>query len=399
MAQTDGLSGVFTPEEALKKLLLATPLKFELTGPKSVAVYDPTSPMAARAQATSSTLPTITVQRTTAPQPAAPPPAPVASAANPNTTMALPPAFPGGQVAVGGRVGILGNLDFMSTPFNTTSFTNEFTRDIEATSVSDVLRYSPSVVAAAAGPNAITDVFYVRGFWGLGTNFDGLPGLEFRQTQLEPIERVELLLGPSAFIYGQPGAVGGTMNLVPKRAGNEPLTSIGTRFISRQNFGAFADIGRRYGDNKEFGIRVNAAAAGGETMVSDTHRWMDIASVALDYRGQRFRWTFDFINLNRDVPAESWFDLDVGVPVPRVKDAAREFAPKWIQYEAASKLAMTRAEFDLSDQWTVSAAYGRTWMQDHRVTQVYTITDFGRHSRPDLLRRLGLSRKIQQLLG
>ncbi|MEJ5092928.1 hypothetical protein GEO21_23005, partial [Sphingobacterium faecium] len=35
----------------------------------------------------------------------------------------LPPAYAGGQVASGGRVGLLGNQDNMETPFQLTSYT------------------------------------------------------------------------------------------------------------------------------------------------------------------------------------------------------------------------------------------------------------------------------------
>src|SRR3954468_21257535 len=47
--------------------------------------------------------------------------------------------FAGGQVARGGRVGILGNQDMMSTPFSSTNYTNELIQDQQAKSVADVL--------------------------------------------------------------------------------------------------------------------------------------------------------------------------------------------------------------------------------------------------------------------
>src|SRR6188472_1580903 len=42
--------------------------------------------------------------------------------------------FAGGQVARGGRVGLLGTLDFMDTPFSVTSYTNELIQDQQAQS-------------------------------------------------------------------------------------------------------------------------------------------------------------------------------------------------------------------------------------------------------------------------
>jgi iron complex outermembrane receptor protein len=47
------------------------------------------------------------------------------------------------------------------------------------------------------------------------------------------------------------GAIGGTINLVPKRAADEPLTRIMPFFISQGQGGVAVDIGRRYGEAKE----------------------------------------------------------------------------------------------------------------------------------------------------
>ncbi|HEY0340702.1 MAG TPA: Plug domain-containing protein, partial [Steroidobacteraceae bacterium] len=62
----------------------------------------------------------------------------------------IPPDYPGGQVAHGGRVGILGNQDLMDVPFNVTSYTSEFIRDTQASSVADVLA-SDAAVRIARG--------------------------------------------------------------------------------------------------------------------------------------------------------------------------------------------------------------------------------------------------------
>lgn len=58
--------------------------------------------------------------------------------------------YAGEQVARGGRVGILGNRDYMETPFTSTSYTSQLIQDQQARSVSDVLQNDPSVRVAAA---------------------------------------------------------------------------------------------------------------------------------------------------------------------------------------------------------------------------------------------------------
>jgi iron complex outermembrane receptor protein len=56
--------------------------------------------------------------------------------------------FAGGQVARGGRAGLLGNVDIMDAPFNTLNFTSALIQDQQARSVADVLQNDPSVRVA-----------------------------------------------------------------------------------------------------------------------------------------------------------------------------------------------------------------------------------------------------------
>ena len=50
------------------------------------------------------------------------------------------PAYAGGQVATGGRVGLFGSMDVMDTPFSTTAYTEELGRNQQARSIADVLQ-------------------------------------------------------------------------------------------------------------------------------------------------------------------------------------------------------------------------------------------------------------------
>ena len=56
--------------------------------------------------------------------------------------------YAGGQVARGGRIGMLGNEDVKDAPFNITSYTQELIQNQQAASVADVLQNDPSVRVA-----------------------------------------------------------------------------------------------------------------------------------------------------------------------------------------------------------------------------------------------------------
>src|SRR5437870_2004112 len=72
----------------------------------------------------------------------------VVSASADVSAQGLPAAYAGGQVARGGRLGLLGNVDIMDAPFNATSYTQALIQDQQARSVGDVVQNDPSVRVA-----------------------------------------------------------------------------------------------------------------------------------------------------------------------------------------------------------------------------------------------------------
>ena len=57
------------------------------------------------------------------------------------------PAYAGGQVAQGGRLGLLGNTEAQKAPFSIVSYTDALVRDRQARTVSEALVVDPSVRA------------------------------------------------------------------------------------------------------------------------------------------------------------------------------------------------------------------------------------------------------------
>ena len=119
--------------------------------------------------------------------------------------------YAGGQVARGGRAGILGTRDNMETPFSITSYTNELIQDRQAKSVGDVLQNDPSV-RVARGFGNFQKSYFIRGFILSSDDvaYNGLYSLLPRQyIATELFERVEVLRGASAFLNGASPAGGG----------------------------------------------------------------------------------------------------------------------------------------------------------------------------------------------
>ncbi|KRA02488.1 TonB-dependent siderophore receptor [Achromobacter sp. Root565] len=273
--------------------------------------------------------------------------------------------FAGGQVARGGRVGILGTEDFMNTPFSVTSYTNELIQDRQAKSVGDVLQ-NDAGVRVARGFGNFQESYFIRGFILSSDDvaYNGLYSLLPRQyIATELFERVEVLRGATAFLTGATpggGGIGGVINLVPKRAPNEPLTRVTTGVASGGQFLLSTDVARRFGPDENTGIRLNAAQRSGDTGVDDEHSRTSLVSLGLDWRSADTRLSADIgwqeNKLKRTRPNVT-LAKDVTV-VPDAPDASSNFAQPWSYSNERDLFGTVRAEHDFSDKLTGWAAYG-----------------------------------------
>ncbi|MDP4077253.1 TonB-dependent receptor [Acidovorax sp. A1169] len=276
----------------------------------------------------------------------------------------LSPAYASGQVARGGRVGILGTRDAMETPFSAISYTNELIQDRHARSVGDVLQNDPTV-RVARGFGNFQESYFIRGFI-LGsddTAYNGLYGLLPRQyIATELFERVEVLRGASSFLNGANpggGGLGGAINLLPKRAPNEPLSRVGFGVGSGGHTDISADIARRFGPDGSAGIRVNVASHNGGTAVDDEKAKLGLAAVGLDWRSRDVRLSGDIgwqdHKLNR---TRTNVTLGAVTSVPTAPDGNSNFAQPWAFSNERDTFGTLRGEWDINPNVTAWAAAG-----------------------------------------
>ncbi|MFT4268219.1 MAG: TonB-dependent receptor [Xenophilus sp.] len=288
-----------------------------------------------------------------------------------------PPAYAGGQVATGARLGLLGNVSLMDTPFSVTSYTAETIENQGARTVAEALKNDASVRNATSDGHPFEN-FRIRNF-AVNQNeltIDGMYGMApYSHTPVEMFERVELLRGPSALFTGMApaGALGGTVNLVPKRAGEEPLNRVTLGWWSESQVGAKFDLSRRFGESKEWGIRINGSSADGDTEVNGQSKQRQFLSVALDYRNGGFKGSLDAYyskeKFNGGTTAGIYFsNAALGVLAPP-DGSLNQFPGAY--GEAENKAAILRAEYAFNDVATVFANVG---VRDGKVAGYHTGT-------------------------
>ncbi|MDA7418707.1 TonB-dependent receptor [Xenophilus arseniciresistens] len=275
----------------------------------------------------------------------------------------LPAVNPGGQTAKGGSLGVLGTSDNMDIPFSTQNYTAEFMEEQQARTAADTLINDASVTMTT-GRGGFADTYQVRGFAFSehDVGFNGLYGLiPTNRVSAELIERLELFKGPASFLSGMsPGAsIGGGINIVSKRAGDEPLTRLTTTYVGSKNFGLHADVGRRFGADKEWGIRVNGLVRGGEGSTEGGDQKTALGSVALEYDRGGLRWSLDAFAKRDDTdnyrPQISLQTVTSYIPEP--PDARSNWYPGTTLVQD-DKTIVTRIEYDVNDALTVYGGIG-----------------------------------------
>jgi iron complex outermembrane receptor protein len=343
-----GVLGRFTPEQALIRLLAGTGITYRFTSSDTA--------MLERIPDGAVTLAPLTVE---------------GYAVNPSSTMTPMPEYAGGQVATGGQLGLLGNKDVMDTPFSQTNYTNKTIKDQQAQTVQEVLSNDPSVVMNTNSGGSDYGFVTFRGFRdssesGSGS-LNGLAGLSpLRAPDMDYVERVEVLRGPSALLNGMAasggGGLGGSYNLVTKQAGDEPLTELTARYSAISQFGTHLDVGRRFGTENQFGVRVNGAFRRGDTTVDPTAAEVGSAALNLDYSGESVRVSADIALQWDSASPRNMQMLGIGDFIPDAPDAEKSLSPSWSYGRERSVLGMVRGEFDITDDVTAYAAFGmQTW--------------------------------------
>jgi len=276
----------------------------------------------------------------------------------------LMPAYAGGQVASGGRVGLLGNKSVMDTPYSMTSYTQELIQNQQATTVADVVANDPSV--RNINPRfGRFDQFTIRGFSLANSEiaFNGLYGLVPTYTvPVESAERVDIFKGPNTLLNGMSpsGAVGGSINITPKRATDQDITQFTASYATESVLGGHLDVGRRFGSDGQFGARVNTVYQDGKTAFSnDQSIERSLISLGLDFRGEKLRLSSDIYHYeNRGTAPLERVTVATNAVIPDADRIDRNFAQKWSYADTIDSAVLFRGEYDITPLTTAYGAWG-----------------------------------------
>ncbi|WP_227459713.1 TonB-dependent siderophore receptor [Cupriavidus pauculus] len=237
-----GVSGRYTPREALEKLLAGSGLSLVERRDGSL-MLTPGGGTRGAAEADNHRLPAVTV---------------TAAGAESGRSAVV------GYVARESATANKSDTSLMATSQSVSVITRDQMSDQAVQSVSDALKYTAGVNADPYGADPRADWFYIRGF-NADVYWDGLrvPQIanragSYAAFRVDPssVERVEVLRGPSSVLYGA-GNLGGFVNLISKDPQAEPYRELALDYGSHNRRQARFDFTGPLNDDGTLLYRVN----------------------------------------------------------------------------------------------------------------------------------------------
>jgi iron complex outermembrane recepter protein len=174
------------------------------------------------------------------------------------------------------------------TPQSITIVTRDLITDTGATGLQDALNYAAGVRSDAYGLDSRTDSARIRGA-DAAEYLDGLrkhlSGYYTSNTRTDPytLERIEVLRGPSAMLFGQ-GSVGGLVNMVSKRPLAEAQREVGVQFGSFNRKQLQADLTGPLSEDGQWLYRLVAVGRDSDTQVDYVRDDRKLVAPSLTWR-------------------------------------------------------------------------------------------------------------------
>lgn len=247
------------------------------------------------------------------------------------------------------NVGILGEQDAMKSPISTTTISEKAVGSFLSSTegLSKTLSLVPSVVKTY---DAAVDCVSIRGFADDGRGFviNGIPGMQAMTRQSSNyIESVDVIEGPATGINGSGMAnrSGGTISINSKKAlMDEDTRKVGIKYHSKGAHEEYVDFGTRLGEDKSYGVRINASNTNGERSIENWNLKQKNIYINLDQETTNSKTNFMFGYTDTDSSGRPYgltvSSKFVGNALPSAPDGKINTNPTW-RRDKNTNLVMT----------------------------------------------------------
>ena len=264
------------------------------------------------------------------------------------------------------NLGVLGKANAFTAPITVVNYDEQALNNTEARTLVDAVAKKDASVWQFGGESNTLTGLYFRGYQLDARQFsvNGLAGMYGTQgTASVHVGSAQLIKGASTTVNGMDpeGAVSGSVNIETKKAADEGNRKIGLGWFSNNRAQGTFDLGQRFGENKEFGVRANGKLRHGDTPRHGYSEDNKEFALNADYRGEKLRVAFDSIYAKRKTNGGRARMQDIQNANGRLFDAPEgkvNLAPSWQAQNTRGQTNMLTFEWDAFENAQITGGIG-----------------------------------------
>lgn len=264
------------------------------------------------------------------------------------------------------NLGVLGKANAFTAPITVVNYDEQALNNTEARTLVDAVAKKDASVWQFGGESNTLTGLYFRGYQLDARQFsvNGLAGMYGTQgTASVQVGSAQLIKGASTAVNGMDpeGAVSGSVNIETKKAADEGNRKIGLGWFSNNRAQGTFDLGQRFGENKEFGVRANGKLRHGDTPRHGYSEDNKEFALNADYRGEKVRVALDSIYAKRKTNGGRARMQDIQNANGRLFDASEgkvNLAPSWQAQNTRGQTNMLTFEWDAFENAQITGGIG-----------------------------------------
>lgn len=264
-------------------------------------------------------------------------------------------------------VGVYQGRDMLDVPNSVSVVSSEIIKAQQGQGLYDALRNVAGVVRQQQSGVAY-DQLSIRGI-----NLDNRASYMFNGVlpfdnnlpiPMEDKERFEVLKGASALYYGFVSP-GGVVNMVTKRAGSTPVRAV--TFSTNDNGSSLAhvDLADRFGDEKNFGVRINAMSNNIHLPIEGDHGNKRFFSAALDWQvNDKLLLKYDYEKVKARITEQAAIATPTAVngivTMPNIPDPKKLLSMNGKATKSEAETHLLQAEYVFNYDWSGKMTLGQS---------------------------------------
>ncbi|MDU8925337.1 TonB-dependent siderophore receptor [Pasteurellaceae bacterium LIM206] len=264
------------------------------------------------------------------------------------------------------NLGLLGRQLAFTSAIDVVNYDEKAFEDQQPRNVVDAISKVDSSVMNFGGETNTLQGIYVRGLQldARQISVNGLAGLySTYNSPTAGVSSAQLIKGASTAVSGMDpeGSAGAAMNVQTKRAADTPINKISFGWFGDSRLQETFDFGHRFGENNEWGIRVNGKYRDGDTPRDGYSERDRELAIGADYRGDKLRVGIDYMYTKRKTNGGRARVQDIQnftYAIPSAPDGSINLNPSWIGQTTEDETIMGTFEYDLPYNMMISGGIG-----------------------------------------